>query len=231
MNGPRTRAGTRGFTLLELLIAMALMVIALTIATMSFATVTKAWQRGVALSDSVNHGDFVMDQLVAAIRSAYFPNAKVDSPLYGFRLDDEGDGARARDSFSWVKLGSALVPEDAPYANAPHRVRISIEENDDRDRRLALAVRGWRAYGEPEDFTYEDVEPVFLTTRVIGLNCRIATNMVNDEVDWKSDWEPTNRIPAAVELTLYLEPLEKGDRPVAIRRAVGLPVAPLSWRF
>ena len=50
-------------------------------------------------------------------------------------------------------------------------------------------------------------------------------------VEWEDEWEPTNRIPAAVEITLYLEPLEKGDRPVAITRAVGLPVAPLSWRF
>ena len=227
--GSRTRR--TGFTLLEMLIAMSLMVIAMALTYMTFSTVIKAWQRGVALSESVNHGDFVMDQMVAGLRSAYFPNSAVESDQYGFVLEDNGNGSRARDEVSWVKLGRALMSDDAEYADGPHRVKVSLEPSGRRGGGKALAVRGWRAYGEPDDFEADDVDPEFLTTRVVGLSCRIATNMVNGEVEWEEDWEPSNRIPAAVEVTLYLAPLESGEKPVAIRRAVGLPVAPLSWKF
>lgn len=217
------------FTLLELLVAMSLMVIALTITYASFSAVSKAWQRGVALADRINRGDFVMDQLAAAIRSAYYPDSAGGAGGYGFWLEDRGGGAYASDEISWVKQGKSLIDSAAPYADAPHRVLFSIESGF--NARRSVAVRGWRAYGQPDDFSFSDVDPLFLTSKVTGFDCRIATNMINDEVDWHSDWDETNRLPAAVELTLYLEPVDDGEPPVKIIRAVGIPAAPMSWRF
>ena len=46
--------------------------------------------------------------------------------------------------------------------------------------------------------------------------------------DWKDDY--TNRLPYAVKATLYMKPAERGDKPVALRRLITIPVAPLSWR-
>jgi len=217
------------FTLIELLVAMSLMVIALTITYASFSAVSKAWQRGVALADRINRGDFVMEQLTAAIRSAYYPDAGGQAGRYGFWLEDRGGGAYARDEISWVKQGQALIDSSASYRDAPHRVQFSIESGFNAQR--TVAVRGWRAYGQPDDFSASDVSPTFLTSKITGFDCRIATNMINDEVDWESEWDETNRLPAAVELTLYLEPVDDGEPPVKITRAVGIPAAPMSWRF
>ena len=49
-------------------------------------------------------------------------------------------------------------------------------------------------------------------------------------IEWLDNWEMTNRLPAFVELTLYLEPLEEGGQPVEIKRVVDIPVAHLGWR-
>lgn len=225
------RPRRRGFTLLELLIAMSLMVIALTIAYMTFGSVTKAWQRGVSLSDRITHADYVMDQLVSALRSAYYPDTSALAPQYGFWLENNGSGSRARDEFSWVKLGTALVERGASYSKGPHRVQVTVASDPARASKSGVAVRAWRAYGQPEDFRPEEIERFFISGKVQGIDCRIATNMVNDRIEWESDWDETNIIPYAVEITLYMEPLDSGTPAVKIQRAISLPVAPQSWRF
>ncbi|MDA1087824.1 MAG: prepilin-type N-terminal cleavage/methylation domain-containing protein [Verrucomicrobia bacterium] len=223
--------GRRGFTLLELLIAMSLMVIALTISYMTFASVTRAWQRGVALSDRISHADYVMDQLVSALRSAYYPDTGVNAPQYGFWLENNGSGSRARDEMSWVKIGSAMIERQAAYAKGPHRVQVTVASDPARRSKSGVAVRAWRAYGQPEEFRPDQVERFFVSGKVQGINCRIATNMVNNRIEWESDWDATNIIPFAVEVTLYMEPLDEGAPAVKIQRAIALPVAPQSWRF
>jgi prepilin-type N-terminal cleavage/methylation domain-containing protein len=219
------------FTLLEMLIAMALMVLAMLIAFTTFGSVSKAWQRGVALSEGIRHGDFIMEQLVMALRSAYFPEGAANASSYGFWLEDGGDGPRSSDRMSWVKLGHALIESKASYAGGPHRVAFDVETEGGRDGESGAAVRGWRVYGQPDDFDPDEVAPVFLSSKVTGFNCRIATNMVDDRIEWQDDWEDTNRIPFAVELTLYMEPTDEGQPPIEIKRAVALPVSPLSWQF
>ncbi|MBN1557522.1 MAG: hypothetical protein JW951_05180, partial [Lentisphaerae bacterium] len=63
-----------------------------------------------------------------------------------------------------------------------------------------------------------------------GFNCRPAFELDEEEgIDWLDEWEDTNRIPLYVEVTLYTEPAEEGGDPVAVRRAVSIPVAALCW--
>ena len=222
------RPAQAGFTLLELLLALSIMVMATTVAFLTFSTVSRAWQRGQRLTDFLNEGDLVMEQIVAGLRSAYFPDSARGTMSYGFWLDDEGGGDMAEDGISWVKLGDALLDPHAPESRAPHRIRLTFEQ-DDRGR-PALAIRAWRPYAQPDDFDPEKLDPMFLSTRVVGLDCEIATNAVEEKLEWETDWEETNRLPAAIKITLYIEPLEDGDKPTTITRAVGIPIAPLSWQ-
>lgn len=227
----RSRA-KNGFTLLEMMIAMALSVIAMMVAYVSFSAVSKAWQRGVALSDRISHGDYIMEQIVEAVRSTYFHGGADGSALYGFTLDNNGSGSDAKDEMSWVKEGRALVEGGSGLLGGPHRVLLSVEANTESYAKgLAIAVRVWRAYGQPDEFRPSSVKPMLISGKITGFNCRIATNTVNDRVDWHSNWEDTNRIPAAVELTLYMEPLDKGMPPLKIQRAVSLPVSTMGWTF
>ena len=219
-----------GFTLLELLLAVGILAAVMVVTFMAFSTVIQAWKKGRALVENVHHGDFVIDQLVMALRSAYFVKRDGDDATFGFWLEDNGDGPESSDEIGWVKLGSSLVGADAPFVDSPHRVQFSVDEDD--EGRRAVKIRAWRTYGQPEDFDPEDdVEPQFLSRRVVGFNCRPAYPYRSDpeeEIEWLDEWEHSNSIPTVVEITLFLEPLEEGGEPVEVRRIVGIPVAPLS---
>lgn len=225
----RTRHSV-GFTLLELLLAVAMTALIVGVAVAGFATVTRAWQKGSAMVDSIHHGDFVMDQLVMALRSAYHPDAKGAGGMYGFWIEDDGDGEAARDVISWVKLGPALVGTDVAFVGSPHRVIFTVD--DDEETGVAGAMfRAWRLHGQEEDFDpVHDVDPTIISSKVLGFNCRMADPEAEDEgPGWIDEWEETNRIPRAVEITLYVEPAEEDGDAVEIKRVFEIPGAAVSW--
>ncbi|MDO9542000.1 MAG: prepilin-type N-terminal cleavage/methylation domain-containing protein, partial [Kiritimatiellia bacterium] len=251
------RPAAAGFTLIELLVATALIVIALGITFSTFYSISKAWQRGQAIADSLNRGEFVMEQITCGLRSAFYPvrqpssaesaattntqaadtnatvtgaQASVSSPTdYGFVLEDNGEGIEGRDAISWVKTGSALLGTEDSLWRGLHRVKISVEENDDS---LAIVSRAWRPYGNDINFTPDEVPPFVISERVLGMNCRVAKEADDEEGwEWEDEWgtDATNRLPLAVEIVLYLAPPEESGEPVEIKRVVEIPAAPLSW--
>ncbi len=244
----RDPGSRRGITLIELILAITLLAIVASVAYFSFDAGAKAWRAGAELSDSLHHADYVLEQIAMGLRSAYYPDA--DRPLgaYGFRLTDNGEGAGARDTISWVKLGTALIGADATVAGTPHRVETFVsaaEETVSGDNAAAggLAVRAWRIAALPEEFDpAQDVETLYLTPRVVGMNCRVldpANNLaegdapaVDDELEWLDEWEGdfTNRLPHAVEISLYLTPSRSDEEAMEVKRIVEIPLAPLAWR-
>jgi len=217
----------KGFTLLEILLAVTILSIVATVTFMTFSAATSAWQRGSALVDRLHHGDFVMSQLVMALRSAYYPEGGVRGE-YGFQHIDSGDGPEAEDEISWVKLGGALIGGSQNYADTPHRVRFFLDDNENGNR--SAAVVSWRLDGQPDDFDPDELPPVFLSSRVKGFNCRTAFRLdANGKIEWEDESEDTNSIPAWVEITLYIEPVVEKDPPVELKRIVGLRVAEVAW--
>lgn len=220
----------RGFTLFEVLLAVAILSVVSAVTYFTFSTVVTGWRRGQALVEHLHHGDFVIEQLAMALRSTYFPETGGKSTGYGFILDDDGSGGSSSDVISWVKLGSALVGKDCPFAGTPHRVDFFVDENEDGEP--VAAVKAWRLDGQPEDFDPDDdVEPVFLSRQVRGFNCRTIMEEDVDEdgdIEWQDEWDFTNDLPLAVEITLYLEPIERNGDPVELSRIVEIPVAYLS---
>lgn len=221
-------------TLIELLLAVGLMAIIATVAFLSYDAAVRAWRSGTELSNSLHQGDYIMEQLVMGLRSAYWRAA----PGYGFMLTDDGDGATARDSMQWTKLGTALVGADAPYAGMPHAVQVSVSDvTDARGKtRTGLAVRSWRLDLQQADFDTEKVPAVLLSTRVIGFNCRTLditqpakVENAKPELKWSDEWATSNRLPYAVEITLFIQPPEEGKEPLEMKRIVRLPMAERSW--
>ena len=228
--GAGTSRTVGGFTLLEVILAVGILAAVSTVTYLSFTTVVQAWRKGVTLSDRLQHGDFVMEQLVMALRSAYYPDARGTQTRYGFWVEDEGDGQDVSDRISWVKLGSALVGRSAVFAGTPHRVEFFVEE-DDRGDSLAM-VKAWRLEGQPEDFDPdEDVAPFSISRQIAGFNCRTlmpADITTDGDLEWQDEWNYTNDLPVAVELTLYLTPMERDGEAAEIKRIVEVPIAYLS---
>lgn len=223
----------RAFTLIEVLVAVALLAAAMAIAFSAYFSVSKAWQRGVTLADNLNHGDYVMEQFVNGLRCAFYPppqtNTAGGSTDYGFSLEKHGSGDTARDVISWVKIGAALLGPDSALHRGLHRVRLSIEE--DNDGAPAIAVRAWRPYANLDSFTFDQADPFYVSGKVQGLSCRVSTNRTEEGWQWQDEWEneATNHLPMAVEITLYLDPLDAETPPVEMKRMVEIPVAPFSW--
>jgi prepilin-type N-terminal cleavage/methylation domain-containing protein len=208
---PPVRARS-GFTLLEILVAVTLLATAFTIIMSTFSATLDGWRRSGEFLDRITHGDFVIDQMVASLRStAYFKNRP---EKYGFWLDSKGGGDAPSDSISWVTSGTAfMLPED-PLANGMYRIMLSVEDE-------GLAVRS--AQHMKDELEMDDVDPWFVSPRVKGLGCRVYNF---EEEDWDDEWENTNEIPSLVEITLFLEPVEKGEPMVKLQRIVEIPLAP-----
>jgi prepilin-type N-terminal cleavage/methylation domain-containing protein len=222
----------RGFTLVEILLAITLMAVVCAVTYMTFSVVSMAWKKGMAMSDDLHHGDYTIEQLVMALRSAYYPQSGGGSGMYGFQMEDKGDGDGSSDVISWVKLGSSLVGSDCPFAESPHRVKFWVGEG--KDGESCAMVQAWQLQGQREDFDPEKVPPQFISREITGFNCRVAYRKIDDEIEWLDTWEAalTNKLPTMVEVTLYMKPLSEGEKAVEVKRVVTIPVAPLSgpWK-
>ncbi len=257
MTGHRS---TSAFTLIELILSITLLSVITVTAYLCLSTATRSWRVGVEAADAVNHGDYIMEQILMGLRSAYYPEVNsVDSGAgqYGMQLENDGDEEQARDSLMWVKLGSALVGADSEVANTPHKVVLSIvgkgESGNEELDVGGLVLKSWRMSALPEDFDPDDenyVKPLLLMPGVIGLNFRVfnpkdnleegklpgveeeSSFELDDEEKWiDDDWtgDYTNRLPYAVEATLYLEPPDDRSDPIKVQRVTTLPTAFLSW--
>ncbi len=219
-----------GFTLVEIILAITLVSIVSMVTYGSFSTALTAWRRGTALMDDLHHGDFVMEQLASGLRSTYYPDGSSGCVTYGFVHHNHGNGPYSSDEIGWVKIGGALVGQTCPFAGSPHRVWFRVHESPDGGREAT--VRAWAVVGQPEHFDPDTVERIPLSRRVVGFDCRAAfrKRADSDEIDWEDEWKDTNRVPTAVELTLYVQAASPAQDPVAIKRIVGVPVGALAWR-
>jgi prepilin-type N-terminal cleavage/methylation domain-containing protein len=248
-NRHRARTGADGFTFIELLLAVAILAMVTTVAAVSLYAASKAWSRGNAMTEGLHHGDYVMEQLVMALRSAYYPDGgrarsagdadagekgaqrkPAPKPMtgasqYGFYHEDGGEGPGASDRISWVKIGRSLVG-GAQYAETPHRVEFTLEEEDGVTE---AKVRAWQAALLDEAFDPDTVPSVSLSRQVLGFDCLASSTYDEEsgEIEWEEEWENTNSIPQFVQITLYVTgPSE--DEPLELVRLVELPCGPLA---
>lgn len=218
-----------GFTLVEILLALTLLGMLTIMLFSSFYSVIRAWEAGRAAIDSEGHADYLMEQLAAALRSAYTPGV---GEKYGLVFTDDGEEADARDTIEWTKTGPALVGEDAEFAQVPHRVRVTVTEKDG-EHPGGFTVRAWRQDLQLDEFNpEEDTAELCLSPKVVGFNCRMLDpdqeKTVDDEINWVDEWTKTNTLPTAIEITLWMEPAEKGEDPIEAKRIVEIPMGPLS---
>ena len=226
------------FTLLELLLAIAIFGTCAAIVGSVFYTAVGSWRTSTAAADAMHHADAVLEQVTAGLRSAYYPESKEPLDKYGFVQENDGDEMPGcRDKISWVKVGTSLVGEDATYAGVPHRTELFLMDESDGPQGAGLYVRAWRLDGQEDDFDPEqDVEPVLLSSAVTGLDCKMVDREKEIEpgeeepFEWLEEWETTNRVPESVMLSLAIAPPdERRSEPLVLTRRIEIPLAGLSW--
>ncbi len=225
-----------GFTLLEVLLSVTIAALVMTGVYGAFSVAMEAWRTSIDAGDGLHHADFIADQLVMGLRSAYYPDdfgreGRSDGQ-YGLMLSDGGEGYDAQDTISWCKLGTSLVGANSGLAETPHRISVTVTEGDEEEPG-GFVIRAWRLFGQDDEFDpAEDVIPIIIAPQVVGLDFRVRDPMSpDDEIEWfvGDEWEDTNRIPPQVEFSLYLASPNKDDDPIEVKRIVDMPMSALSF--
>ncbi len=206
-----------GFTLLEVMIAIVILAIAMTVAGQLFSSVTKAWTGARTVMDKAHHGDFVLGQLTAALRSMPFSSTAPEK--YAFRIENNSVG-EGEHTISWVTDSSAFMPPGEAYGRGRHRIEVGAGENDDGVEGLVVTV--WPYLADEEKV---EKRHWFVSENIKGLSCKVYDTKEGQE-GWTDRWEYSNAIPGLVEITLYAEPSKKDADPIKFRQILEIPLGP-----
>lgn len=222
--------------------AISILAIMMLLSFFCFDSTVQSWRAGQEMSDSMAQVDYVMNQIESALRSAYFSTTVKKDDDKGFSLIKEGEGEDARDVLEWMKLGRAFVGKmkdvdgKTEIAEFPHRVRIYIDAENRDGKGGGLMARAWSTdFRDEDEFDVEeDVEPIQISPRVIGLECKVLKEPPPKSVDgkvketeWEDNWTTSNALPYKVSITLYMKPVKEGNDPLIISRDIEIPV----WKY
>jgi len=200
-----------GFTLLEVMIALVITGLVLTMVYSSFSAVMETRERVTAATDTNMTARLVLSRMVREIESAFIVQRAEDAPpesryTHFEGLQNEIDGLAA-DRISFTTFAHTKRGVDADESD---QAIISYEgalfpADDGSEETLALIRREWRrvaAAGETQ--TYEPV-PIPIAEGIAGFRLRF----LEAGGDWVTEWDSTNlrtldALPAAVEISLSL---------------------------
>jgi len=229
----------RGFTMVEMLLAVMILAVMTIVSTWVFHTVVRNWTLVSEMADGMQRVDYVTAQVAYALRSAYFPTSGETSSADGFMLMDgnERNDPDKSDAISWTKLGPSIVGRNSRFARSPHRVTLFVRSEKDADDEhpagLIAQVIGEDKF-RPEDFDEEDEtnwDWFLLGSQVQGFNCRVLDKdepFKSGMANWQDAWDTSNCIPRRVQLTFWMKPVDEGKDPYPIVRVLDLPLWDIS---
>ena len=229
----------RGFTMLEILLAIMILAIMTIISTLVFHTIVRNWTIATEMADNMQRVDYVTEQVVYALRSAYFPTSGEPTNADGFMLLDhnENNNPDESDVISWTKLGPAIVGRNSRFAHSPHRVTLFVRSERDADEEhpagLIAQVIGEDKF-RPDDFDEDDEDNwdwFLLGSQVQGFNCRVLDKnepFSHGMANWQDVWDTSNSIPRRVQLTFWMKPVEEDKDPYPVVRVLEIPLWDIS---
>ena len=229
----------RGFTMLELMLAVLILSIMTIISTWTFKTIVHNWELATQMADNMQRVDYALAQITSALRSAYFPTGGNTTDADGFMLlgdEDDTNDPEEEDSITWTKLGPAIVGRSSRFAKSPHRITLRVgqpgDHGDDDPGGLVADVISKDL--REDDFDEEDEENwdhYYLCENVQGFNCRVLDKeqpFKDDIANWVDQWDTSNCIPRRVQLTFWMKPLEEDKDPYPVVRVVEIPLWDIS---
>jgi prepilin-type N-terminal cleavage/methylation domain-containing protein len=209
------RPAPAGFTLVEVLCSLLILSLVSTLVFGSYFQVVKAKRKGEALLDRIRQSDWVMDQIVVALRSSVM--LENNPKKCAFWLEDD-ESTYPADVISWVTSSAAFMPPRSQMAYGLHRIFLSIEDDENGEPALHASAYPYLADDSADDF--EDPEPWLVSRRIKGLSCRVYDEF---NKEWADEYEKDDAVPTFVEITLTIAPEQEGAEPVEITRAVQMP--------
>ena len=217
MNTPsgHSRSARTGFTLLEVLLAVGILGILVTVLYGTLSAGLNSWRRGSEATEAFQRQRIVMDALTELTQSAIFftPSAS----LYAFVA---GKNPNLGDSISFVTASDAYLPPSEVVSAGMRRVTISLEQ--DEYRRTYLAIVNEPALRPNDDKSLAPLQAHVISMDVSGFSLRYRDPR---DGSWSEKWEEDQLPPSAVEYTVAFG--ERGGQypPVVATRTVDIPVA------
>jgi prepilin-type N-terminal cleavage/methylation domain-containing protein len=208
----------QAFTLLELMVAMMILTIAMSIAFQAFSGTIRGWKRGTEVLDGIKHGDFAMTQLVSTLNSTiFFFNPR---KTYAFKVEKGSGSGLPADEISFVTSSGAFMPPYSPFAEGPHRIKLFIDDSDRGEP--ALFAIAMPAIADDEDFEDEyDAEPMLVSSAIQGLEILFWDK---ESEDWTEEWEKENSVPERILLTVFVASEDEKEEPIEFTRMIEIPV-------
>jgi prepilin-type N-terminal cleavage/methylation domain-containing protein len=208
-----------GFTLLELIVAITILTIAMSIAFQAFNSTIRGWKRGNEVIESIHHGDFAMRQCASALNSMiYFQDER---KRYAFRFEKELSSSLPTDWISFVTSSPYFLHPNDPLAEGPHRLQLFIQ--DDEYGNPALHSISMPALSDEDEFIDEyDPAPYLISRSVQGLEILIY-DFENEE--WTDKWDFDNRIPKRLLVSFFVTSENEEEESVIYSRVFNIPVA------
>lgn len=186
-------SASRGFTMIEMLLAVLMVGVLTVLSMLTFKAVTNGWMISQEYLDKRQRTDYALSQVISALRSMYYPHDGEQNEKYGFQLTDNGDGEnpRSSDTIEWSKTGTAIVGNKSAIADTVHRVQVMVLEEGNSDYKEPIQITGLYARlcrdsalipsDEEEDsptdgygFGNEELyQPILIADGIVGFNCRI----------------------------------------------------------
>jgi prepilin-type N-terminal cleavage/methylation domain-containing protein len=213
----KNRKALAAFTLIELMVAMVILTIAMSIAFEAFQGTIRGWKRGTEVIDGLKHGEFSMNQLAGTLNSTvYFFNAR---KAYAFLFEKGSKSGLPADSISFVTSSGSFLPADSPLAKGPHRLRLFI---DDEDGAPALYTMYMPAAADPEELEKEyEAEPLMVSSAIHGMEILFWDK---EKEEWIDEWKEENAVPQRILLNLFIESDDEEEEPIVFSRVIEIPV-------
>lgn len=240
------RKGRSGFTLVEMLLATLLVGVLTALSVMTFQSVSRGWQVSTDYLDKMQRTDYALGQVIAGLRSMYYPHDGKQNADYGFVLEDRGSGEDPdrSDVITWSKTGPAIVGTKSALADTVHRVQVMVLEEGNGDYAEPIQKTGLYARlcgdaalipkdsGDDTDYSFANDElyqPILVADGVTGFNCRVlataeegksgATDGAgeNEKRDFEDTFDASNAVPYKVELTFHIEKPDENFRSQTVR--------------
>lgn len=207
------RRRSEGFTLLELLMAVTILAIVISVVYKTWSTTLRAWKAGLAVSDTAQRQRLVMDTLSELTKSLVFYNSQPN--LYQVAGSHD---AVTGDTISFVTGSDVLLPAGEAVAAGMRRVTLGMQQDDRSRYFLAMANSpAVQSADSPPDPVWH-----LLSADVSGLFIRYRDPR---DGTWKDEWRDSILAPSAIEFTVVFWDGSRLAQPVVVTRAVEIPAA------
>ena len=192
-----TRRRRRGFTMLELLLAMGMMAMISLMLYSSFVTAFRARTSATTQTRAARQAAITLDMLEQEFQSVMAGNGSLIGPFVGYAL---GTGGGQADSVSFYAAGrESVIRQDDPLAEGMRQVELALSTSTSGTASLVRRVRRnllAPALAEPEE-------------EILAQNVTVFSVTYFDGESWHDEWDSTlpetPGLPVAVQLTIELD--------------------------